>query len=87
MLLFYQFLVWLIVLALALYVAAVWRFEKQARRKNGRHQKNVVPSLCHRRRDILDARSAVNFHKPASLPDRCRFFHVDRRFYFLKCLL
>ncbi|TWK00420.1 type II toxin-antitoxin system SpoIISA family toxin [Bacillus licheniformis] len=33
MLLFYQFLVWLIVLALALYVAAVWRFEKQLAEK------------------------------------------------------
>ncbi len=33
MLLFYQFLVWLIVLALALYVAAVWRFEKQLTEK------------------------------------------------------
>lgn len=33
MLLFYQFLVWLIVLALALYVAAVWRFEKKLTEK------------------------------------------------------
>lgn len=39
MLLFYQFLVWLIVLALALYVAAVWRFEKSSPKKRSRSEK------------------------------------------------